>query len=406
MQICLFFLLLLSNERKCHHCHSYEAKHDTENHTPEMAGLYIHIPFCQSRCIYCGFYSTTLLDKRQEYTDALCEEMRLRAKPMLGTIYIGGGTPSQLSFGQIRQLFAAIGHHYPISADAEVTMECNPDDISPSFAELLSTLPVNRVSMGIQTFDDHRLRFLHRRHDSKQAIKAVKLLRQSGISNISVDLMFSFPGQTLEEWEKDIDQALSLGVEHISSYSLMIEEGTPLWEMRRSGAIDMPDDDLYVEMYQTLAGRLTSAGYEHYEISNFAKPGHRSRHNSSYWNGTPYIGIGAAAHSYDGESRQWNVSDIGTYITSIQQGVIPCEREELDLSSRYNDMVTTALRTSEGIDLEKARGEFGESLSQYLERQAERWIRTGHIINKNGHIRFSLAGIMLSDTIMSDLVWA
>ena len=165
-------------------------------------------------------------------------------------------------------------------------------------------------------------------------------------------------------------------------------------------------DDLYVEMYQTLAGRLTSAGYEHYEISNFAKPGHRSRHNSSYWNGTPYIGIGAAAHSYDGESRQWNVSDIGTYITSIQQGVIPCEREELDLSSHYNDMVTTALRTSEGIDLEKARGEFGESLSQYLERQAERWIRTGHIINKNGHIRFSLAGIMLSDTIMSDLVWA
>lgn len=371
-----------------------------------MAGLYIHIPFCQSRCIYCGFYSTTLLDKRQDYTDSLCEEMRLRDKPALGTIYIGGGTPSQLTSGQLRQLFAAIGRYYPLSAEAEVTMECNPDDITPSFTEMLSTLPVNRVSMGVQTFDDQRLRFLHRRHDSKQAIKAIEYLRQAGISNISIDLMFSFPGQTLEEWEKDIDQALSLGVEHISSYSLMIEEDTPLWEMRQSGVIDMPDEDLYVEMYQTLARRLTEAGYEHYEISNFATPGHRSRHNSSYWDGTPYIGIGAAAHSYDGECRQWNVSDIGTYISSIQQGTIPCEREELDLPSRYNDMVTTALRTSEGIGLEKARREFGTPLTQYLEQQAERWIRSRHIIKDNDHIRLSLAGIMLSDTIMSDLVWA
>ena len=406
MLICLFFLFLLFKERSAVTAIHVRQNHDTGNHTPKMAGLYIHIPFCQSRCIYCGFYSTTLLDKRQDYTDALCEEMRLRDKPTLGTIYIGGGTPSQLTSGQIRQLFAAIGRYYPISADAEVTMECNPDDITPSFAEMLSTLPVNRVSMGVQTFDDQRLRFLHRRHDSKQAIKAVEYLRQAGISNISIDLMFSFPGQTLEEWEKDIDQALSLGVEHISSYSLMIEEGTPLWEMRRSGAIDMPDEDLYVEMYQTLARRLTEAGYEHYEISNFATPGHRSRHNSSYWDGTPYIGIGAAAHSYDGECRQWNVSDISTYISSIQRGTIPCEREELDLSSRYNDMVTTALRTSEGIGLEKARREFGEPLTQYLERQAERWIRTRHIIKDNGHIRLSLAGIMLSDTIMSDLVWA
>ncbi len=376
---------------------------DINNHP--MAGLYIHIPFCKSRCIYCGFYSTTRLNCRQAYTDALCKEMQLREKPMLDTIYLGGGTPSQLTPQQLRQLFHTIAELYHIASDAEVTIECNPDDITPSFVETLSQLPVNRVSMGVQTFDDQRLRFLRRRHTARQAEEAIRLLRGGGITNISIDLMFCFPGQTLPEWDEDITKALSLGVEHISSYSLMIEEDTPLWNMERDGKLSLPGDDLYIMMYKSLVRRLTQAGYEHYEISNFALPGRRSRHNSSYWAEVTYLGIGAAAHSYDGKSRQWNVSDIDKYITSINKGMIPSESETLDPHTRFNDLITTSLRTSRGISLEKVRKEYGDTMSQYLSKQAGRWIESKHLLQEDGYLRLTLSGIMISDTIMSDLVW-
>ena len=258
-----------------------------------MAGLYIHIPFCASRCIYCGFYSTTLMELRDRYVDALCHEMALRQEalaqqglplPSLDTIYIGGGTPSQLSPRHLKILFDHINKVFSNNA-TEVTIEMNPDDVTEEYAHALSQLPVNRVSMGAQTFDDTRLRFLNRRHNARQVPQAVKTLREAGISNISIDLMYGFPGETIDNWQDDITKALDLGVEHLSAYCLMIEEGTVLYEKMRNGENERMrecDEELERQMYYTLTERLKAAGSEHYELSNFALPGRRSRHNSSY----------------------------------------------------------------------------------------------------------------------------
>ena len=322
-----------------------------------MAGLYIHIPFCESRCIYCGFYSTTSLKLRDDYVDALCREMQMRpSKAALGndepieTIYLGGGTPSQLKGSQLNQIFSAIRKNYTLTENIEITMECNPDDVTGDFCETLKQLPVNRISMGAQTFNNERLRFLHRRHNAREVDEAITRLRNIGIRNISIDLMFGFPEESLSQWVSDIRHAIQLDVEHISAYSLMYEEGTPLYRLLEQEKIREIDEETSRRMYETLIDLLTGAGYEHYEISNFARPGFRSLHNSSYWHEVPYIGIGAAAHSYNRKQRSWNIENIQTYIRSISEGIIPSESEQLDITTRYNDLITTALRTSDGID--------------------------------------------------------
>lgn len=364
-----------------------------------MAGLYIHIPFCASRCIYCGFYSTTALSLRDRYVDALGKEMSLRGGATLSTVYIGGGTPSQLTHGQLVRLFGFLSEAYRLEEGAEITMECNPDDIRPG---MWDGLPVNRVSMGAQTFSDDRLRLLHRRHTSAEVSQAVGLLRQAGIRNISIDLMFGFPGETMDDWERDLDAALSLQVEHISAYSLMYEEGTPLYRMLQQGRVSEVDDDLSNAMYFRLIDRLTAAGYEHYEISNFSKPGFRSRHNSSYWNDTPYIGIGAAAHSYDRQTRSWNVSDIREYITALDGGRRPFESETLDAATRYDDRICTSLRTCEGIDLRQ----LSQADHDYLLENAASYIDRGLLAVTDGHLHLTREGILISNTIMSDLMRA
>ena len=410
-----------------------------------MAGIYIHIPFCRSRCIYCGFYSTTALDLRQRYVDALCREMEIRGTRKeeggtrndeeIETIYLGGGTPSQLSAAQLQQIFEAIyiynnvyGQNIspssfllPPSSTKEITIEVNPDDVTDEYAAALQQLPVNRVSMGIQTFDDQRLRFLHRRHTSRQAIEAVSILRAAGINNLSIDLMYGFPGETLSDWQSDIDSALSLNVEHISAYCLMIEEGTPLHRMLQHNG-DCPlceqrselqgdcpqcvDEETERQMYYTLIDRLTAAGYEHYEISNFARPGFRSRHNSSYWNGTPYIGLGAAAHSYDIRSRSWNIADINAYIKGIERGERLFEEELLDNDTRYNDAVTVGLRTCEGIDLnalpKKYRDYCMKNARRYLDDGLLELSVVGNLTSPTLHL--TRRGLFVSDMVMSDLM--
>lgn len=389
-----------------------------------MAGIYIHIPFCESRCIYCDFYSTTSLKWKDDYVDALCKEMELRpAIQALGdnypieTIYLGGGTPSQLSDGHLQQIFTKLKETYGdlFSKNMEITMECNPDDVTPDFCKTLGKLPVNRVSMGAQTFSDQRLQFLRRRHNTTEVKEAVSLLRKTGIENISIDLMFGFPKENIEDWKYDILQALQLGVEHISAYSLMYEEGTPLYKMLEQGKIEEIDEELSRNMYDTLIDMLTISGYEHYEISNFAKPGYCSRHNSSYWNETPYIGLGAAAHSYrrarnqSGKmevTRSWNINNIQQYINSIHQGILPSEKENLDLTTRYNDLITTALRTSNGIDLKKTEKEFGKSYLEKLLHEANSKIQRGlmKIDNKNYRLSLTREGIYISDDIMGDFM--
>lgn len=389
-----------------------------------MAGIYIHIPFCESRCIYCDFYSTTSLKWKDDYVDALCKEMELRpAIQALGdnypieTIYLGGGTPSQLSDGHLQQIFTKLKETYGdlFSKNMEITMECNPDDVTPDFCKTLGKLPVNRVSMGAQTFSDQRLQFLRRRHNTTEVKEAVSLLRKTGIENISIDLMFGFPKENIEDWKYDILQALQLGVEHISAYSLMYEEGTPLYKMLEQGKIEEIDEELSRNMYDTLIDMLTLSGYEHYEISNFAKPGYCSRHNSSYWNETPYIGLGAAAHSYrrarnqSGKmevTRSWNINNIQQYINSIHQGILPSEKENLDLTTRYNDLITTALRTSNGIDLKKTEKEFGKSYLEKLLDEANDKIKRGlmKIDKQNDRLSLTREGIYISDDIMGDFM--
>lgn len=375
-----------------------------------MAGIYIHIPFCASRCIYCGFYSTTMLEWRQRYVDAVCQELTLRGKKpevrgkRIDTIYLGGGTPSQLTGEQLRQLIEAVYIYNKVAENAEVTIECNPDDVTVEFAATLSQLPINRVSMGAQTFDNERLRFLRRHHTAEQVPLAVKRLRDAGIQNISVDLMYGFPHETLADWEYDIRTALALDVEHLSAYCLSIEEGTPLYQLRIKNLElreAFPSEELERQMYELLIDRLTTAGYEHYEISNFAKPGFRSRHNSSYWQDIPYIGLGAAAHSYDGKSRSWNVSDIRQYMDAIEKGEIPCERETLDDNTHYNDRITVALRTREGLDLNTLSTQY----QTYCEREAQRFINDGLLALDGSHLHLTRKGLFVSNYIMSALIY-
>ena len=372
----------------------------------DMAGLYIHIPFCASRCVYCGFFSTTRLDQRQAYVEALGREMRLRdcscnGKMRIETVYLGGGTPSQLSAEQLRQIFLYINNVYDVSPRAEITIECNPDDITVPFVATLSQLPVNRVSMGAQTFNDERLRFLHRRHRAEQVGEAVKRLRSVGIANISIDLMYGFPGETMLEWNADIDAALALGVEHLSAYALSYEEGTPLYTMLQQGRVEELDEELQRAMYYTLKDRLEVAGYEHYELSNFARPGCRSRHNSSYWNHTPYIGLGAGAHSFDGRHRQWNVADIGKYMEAIGEGRVPADGEDIDAVTFYNETVMTALRTVDGIRLDA----LSDKERAHCLAQAKKFLDCDWLSQPNDHtLRLTRDGLFVSDTVILDLL--
>ncbi len=394
-----------------------------------MAGLYIHIPFCKSRCIYCGFYSTTQKELQQRYVDAICKSLTpnsLTPNPSpkvegskIETIYLGGGTPSLLTGDQLRQLFLYINKVYGMDYVKEVTIECNPDDITVQYAEMLSQLPINRISMGVQTFSNERLRFLHRRHTAEQIPLAVERLRNIGIRNISIDLMYGFPNETLDDWHRDIDKALRLDVEHLSAYSLMYEEGTPLYRLLEQGKVKEIDEELSLQMYSDLIDYLTAAGYEHYEISNFAKKSFRSLHNSSYWNQTPYIGLGAAAHSYNGhDCRRWNIDNVEEFIKGIEKGTPVYEEEFLDDDTRYNDIVMTALRTCEGLDLRLLSNEH----RAYCLQQAARFMvpapplpiggtpsssihLNAPLLECNGdYLRLTRQGLFVSNMVMSELM--
>ena len=344
---------------------------------------------------------------RGEYVDAVCREAELRRgyiHESFSTIYIGGGTPSVLGAATIGRLLGDIYNVYSVSDDAEVTVECNPDDVTPAFARELAATGVNRVSMGAQTFSDARLRLLRRRHGAEDIAAAVDNLRIAGISNISIDLMFGFPGETLDDWRADIARALALGAEHISAYSLMYEGGTPLYAMLEEGRVSEIDEELSLAMYDELTDRLTAAGYEHYEISNFARPGFRSHHNSGYWRREPYIGLGAAAHSFDLRSRQWNVADIRSYINSISRGEVPAEREELDARTTFNDIITTVLRTREGISLDALARLLGSDYREALLSTARRYVDGGLLTVGSGRLRLTRRGINVSDMVMSGLM--
>lgn len=373
-----------------------------------MAGIYIHIPFCKTRCAYCDFYSTTHEAWKQQYVDAVCKELVQRKDYLKGetvnTIYLGGGTPSQLSIAQLNALFTTIKAHFTLNNHAEITIEVNPDDVSESYAEGLKQTPINRISMGIQTFNDSMLRSLFRRHTEQIARMATMRLKQNGYSNISIDLMYGLPNETIEQWENDLQQAIALNVEHISAYHLTYEEGTPLHRMLQKGAINEVNEELSLTFFNMLIDALTKAGYQHYEISNFCKPGMHSRHNSAYWQSVPYLGCGAAAHSFDGTSRQWNVANLEAYINGIEQSKCVAEIEALDTPTRYNEYIMTGLRTSHGISFEEVTERFGQSFADTCKKSATPHLESGKLIMDSHRIKLSREGIFVSDAIICDLM--
>ena len=374
-----------------------------------MAGIYIHIPFCKRRCIYCDFFSTTQSEKKSAYVHALCRELEMRKDYLEGedieTIYLGGGTPSQLLREELEEIFNHIYKVYPVKEDAEITLEANPDDLTPEYVAMLRQLPINRISMGIQTFQEETLKLLHRRHTTVQAIEAFRRCREAGFQNISIDLMYGLPGETLDTWIADLQQAIDLRPEHISAYHLIYEEGTALWKLREQHQVEEADEDLSVSLFSTLIEQLSEAGYQHYEISNFCLPGLHSRHNSSYWTGKKYLGCGPSAHSFNGVSRQWNVASLESYMKGVEEGELDVEVEELDLYTRYNDFVLTSIRTAWGMPLSKLSSDFGEELYRYCMRMAKPHLEQGVLEIGEDVLRLTRKGIFVSDGIMSDLMW-
>lgn len=374
-----------------------------------MAGIYIHIPFCKQRCSYCAFYSSTLYNIKEEYVNALCNELRMRKEYLKGetveTIYLGGGTPSTLTISQLKRICDTVYSTYPVSDTPEVTIECNPDDLTIEFLKQLKTLPFNRISMGIQSFNDVQLRRLGRRHNAEKACSAVKNARTAGYENISIDLMFALPGSTKEEWMHDLETAISLKPDHLSAYNLMYEEGTPLYNSLQRDEFKELSEEENLEQFQMLISSMKDAGYRHYEISNFAKPGRESRHNSSYWNDTPYIGCGAAAHSYGGTSREWNIADIKEYIKGINSGKRNFEIEHLSEEERYNDTILTRLRTADGIPLAWMKKKFGNKLNTYMLRAAEKEVALGNLKEKDGYLSLTEKGIFISDAVIREMIY-
>ena len=377
-----------------------------------MAGSYLHVPFCSSKCSYCAFYSVTNNQLKQDYIEAVCKELYLRKHffqdihlknnqfdPVVNTVYFGGGTPSCLDESDFEKIFNAIYDCFGTSFE-EVTIECNPDDITLSYAKTLKKY-ANRISLGIQTFNNDQLKLINRRHNAEEAIKAVNIIKEVGISNISIDLIFGFPKETLADWLFDINQAIKLDVQHVSAYSLMFEEGTKLYHLLQKEEIEQISEELSVEMYDVLIDKLSEAGLAQYEISNFAKPGFESRHNSSYWNETPYLGVGPSAHSYNLSTRSWNVSNVSQYVKSISKGILPLEEEQIDEITRYNDLITTALRTKEGIQLNTLE----EDYVQYLLEQSSDFIKEGTMIKtSDNRLALTRKGYYISDAIMAELI--
>lgn len=395
--------------------------------------LYIHIPFCKSRCIYCNFFSTTLLSKRHEYVEALLMQLTDRK---YSTIYIGGGTPSMLELEDLRLLLEECGKR--LKEGGEFTVECNPDDVTNELAEVLSGSGVNRVSLGIQTFSNDRLKLINRRHSAEKAREAVDILRAYYIYNVSVDLMFGFPGETLEDWKYDIEEAIKLNPNHISAYCLTIEEDTALDKLLSSGKLAaIPSEERLEEQYYTLCRMLKDHGYEHYEISNFCKPGHHSRHNSGYWEDKSYDALGAGAHGYVNDVsfdadldadfdtdldagkkkrlRYWNVDDVEDYIQKANKGVsVVSETEEIDDITHYNDLITTAMRTSRGLSFEYVQKSCSNKLYKHFKDCAENLGKQGLVEiteeardsgNLIKRVRLSPEKLFVSDDILSEFIY-
>lgn len=375
-----------------------------------MAGIYIHIPFCTQRCSYCDFYKVISSDKQliQNFVDSLIREIRLRKDYLkqepIETIYFGGGTPSVLKTEQYQQIFDVLHTHFTICTHAEITMEANPDDLTATYLESISPLPFNRLSIGIQSFNDEQLKSLNRRHNASQAFTAIANARKYGFQNISIDLIYGLPKQDMDDWAIQLKHAFELDIEHISAYGLSYEKGTPLWHERAKGKIRPVADETSIAMFNYLREQISLHGYEAYEISNYAKANFRSKHNSAYWKFIPYLGLGPSAHSFDGESRQWNIASLHQYVNLLQTNQVFFEREILSEQEFYNDYMMIALRTSEGIDLKFLEEKFGKQFLEYCLQNAANHIASKDLMLSDDCLKLSAQGIHIADRIIMNLM--
>lgn len=372
-----------------------------------MAGIYLHIPFCKQACHYCDFHFSTNTAIREELITFMGEEISLQRSYLEGdaihSIYFGGGTPSLLSAGEINYLLQKVYVTQPVSADAEITLEANPDDLHDQKLIELKAAGINRLSIGVQSFDDETLKYFNRSHNAQAAVSSVQLARAAGFDNISIDLIYAIPGLTLEGWRRNIEQAISLKPQHISAYSLTIEEKTAFGKWSTKGKLIPVEEQAAAEQVELLITTLAHAGYKQYEISNFAQPGYESRHNQGYWQGEKYLGVGPSAHSFNLKTRQHNVANNHLYVRSLREGRIPAEEEILKKEDQINEYILTTLRTSAGCDLAVLKSRFGYDILTLhhgylgeLERQ--------DLIRLEGHqLRLTEAGMLLADKISSDL---
>ena len=371
-----------------------------------MSGIYIHIPFCKQACHYCDFHFSTNLKKKDEMVLALAKEIEMRKSEfqdkIVETIYFGGGTPSILSIEDLRFLIDAVYRNYKVVENPEITVEANPDDLDNETIRQLANSPVNRLSIGIQSFFEDDLKIMNRAHNAEEAKKCLETATQY-FDNISIDLIYGVPEMSNEKWLQNIETALSFGVPHISSYALTVEPKTALHSFIQKGIVPQPDDEVAQEHFQILVDKLSENGFIHYELSNFGKENYFSKNNSSYWLGKKYIGIGPSAHSYDGKNRGWNVSNNSLYIKSIQENKLPIEIETLTKTDRYNEYIMTGLRTIWGVSLERIEQEFGKTYLEYLNQQASKFIEDHLLFVDNNILRTTKKGKFLSDGISSDL---
>lgn len=372
-----------------------------------MAGLYIHIPFCRDACTYCDFHfsiSTGMLDRMLK---AIRKELigrrdYLEGAPV-GTIYLGGGTPSILTASQLHELFKTIRENYRVEKDAEVTLEGNPDDLNLSYLHSLKETGINRLSIGIQSFREGDLKLLNRKHTPEQSRACLEHARKAGFDNLNLDLIYGLPGMKTSHWKKNLETALEYRPAHLAAYHLSYEQGTVMDFRRRKNQILPVDENISLEQYKHLTERMSESGYQHYEISNFALPGSISRHNSGYWSGEKYLGAGPSAHSFNGRSRRWNMPKNYSYVKGVEAGTKIYEEETLDDAMRFHEYLMTSLRTVRGIDTEFIAREWGQQYSRHVRERAMAYVKTGKLSVENGKMVLTREGMFIADHIIREL---
>jgi len=372
-----------------------------------MAGIYVHIPFCKSRCYYCDFYTVTNLKLADSFFKALTFEISLRKKMLknekVETIYFGGGTPSLFTPERLQLIIDEIRSNFEIIDSPEITIELNPDDITPTYVRKLKATEINRVSLGIQAFYNYHLQLMNRRHKVFGALKSVESLKEEGFHNISIDLIYGLPEMTMVEWEKTLQKAVNMNIQHISAYHLTYEEGTVFDKLRKSGMLTPPSDEKSFIQFNTMVDHFEENGFIHYELSNFGRMGRFSKHNVSYWQNKPYLGIGPSAHSYDGKKRYWNVPDISKYIRIDKKSDDIQSEEILTETDRFNEYIMTGLRTYWGIDLNYIQRMYGQELSKAIETKLNSFVLSNHVREKEQKFYLTREGMFISDSIAAEL---